>query len=264
MLNLYLSDLYKIRKSAAMKVLFAIASVSAIAVAVMAFFMARGTLSKNLSGINFLLSDISMMSLLGAVAAGVFVCGDFDNRSIHEAIANGNSRAAVVVSKAASFGTAVLFILLPYVIVTAASIGTGSPFNMGVSMGFMNLLTTEAGKSLSAADIGKLIFCIVSLVAVYLGQLSVCVLFAMVFKKPVVVVAVNYGLSILVGQLQSIKNASRVFYHIFAVTPFGGSYDLINLGTSCGDLAKAIGVSAAFSAVMLLITFFAVRKSEIK
>lgn len=265
MINLYLSDLYKIRKSLAMKVLFGIAVICAAAVAIMANLISQGKISKSLSGINFLLSDASMISILGAVIAGIFICGDFDNRSVHEAIANGNSRVAIVVSKAASFSTALLAVILPYAAVTLIALGTCAKFNMGsASMGFVYLLTTQAGKAFSASEIGKLIAVLLALMVVYLGQLSVCFLFAMVIKKPVIVVALNYALSILAGQLQAIKNSSKVFDHVFALTPFGGNYCFLNLSTSASVIIKAVIASVIFTIVMMLITYAVFRRSEIK
>ena len=265
MFNLYLADIYKMRKSITMKVLFVIAIICAVAVAVMAYLISNGNIDKNLSGINFLLSDVSMVNILGAVIAGVFVCGDFDNRSIHEAIANGNSRGAIIISKAASFSTALLVIILPYAIVAGIAIGTGSKFSMDTpSMGFLYLLTTEAGKAFSASETGKLVVAILTLSIVYIGQLSVCLFFAMVIKKPVVVVALNYALGILSGQLQTIKGSSKVFDRIFACTPFGGNYGFANLSSSSDDIFKAITVSVIFTIVILSITYVIFRRSEIK
>lgn len=265
MLNLYLADLYKMRKSTAMKILLGIAVICAVAVVVMAYLIANGKIGRNLSGINFLFSDASMVSLLGAVIAGVLICGDFDNRSIHEAITNGNSRAAVVISKAASFSTALLAIILPYAIAIGIALGTGFKFNIGASsMGFMHLLQVEAGKSLAVSDIGSLLTVMLTLAIVYIGQLSVCVLFAILIRKPVVVIALSYVLSILSGQLQLLKGNSKVFDWIFACTPFGSNYGFVNLNSSSGDVIKAVVVSVLFTTVMLIIAYITFRRSEIK
>lgn len=265
MLNLYLSDLYKLRKSTAMKVLLGIAIICAVTVAIMAFEIYKGSISKNLLGINFLLSDISMVNILGAVIAGVFICGDFDNRSIHEAIANGNSRGALLVGKTLSFITALLAVILPYAIVTGVAIGTGSKFSMGTATaGFAHLLTNEAGKNFTAAMTGKLLLVMLTLIIVYIGQLSLCILFSILFKKPVVVVALSYVLGILSGQLQTLKNASKVFERVISCTPFLGDYNFLSIDSSSGDLFKAAAVSILFAAVILLITYFIFRKSEIK
>lgn len=263
MLNLYLADLYKMRKSTAMKILLAISAICAVTVPVIAYLISRGKLSRNLSGINFLLSDASMVSILGAVLAGVFICGDFDNRSIHEAIANGNSRGTIVFGKAAFFVTALFIVMLPYVIAVLIGLGTGAKFSM-TSMGFIHLLISESGKTLTSAQFGKLIIILLTLAIVYAGQLSICIPFAMAFKKPVIVIALSYALALLTAQLQSLKNSSKAFDHVFGCTPFGGNYGLLNLGSSTQDIVKAIVVSVIFTGVMTLIAYIVFRKSEIK
>ena len=265
MLNLYLADLYKMRKSAAMKILFGIAAVCAAAVPVMAFLISQGKLSRGLSGINFLLSDASMVNILGAVIAGIFICGDFDNRSIHEAVANGSSRFSVVLGKAAFFITAMLIIMLPYAAATLIGLGTGAGFSMGSSsVGFIHLLTAKGGKALTASETGKLIAVLITLAVVYTAQKSVCLLFAMAVKKPVVVVALSYTLAIFTAQLQMLKSSSKVFARIFACTPFGSNYSLLTLSASAQDLAKAVAVSVIFTGVMVLLTYLTFRKSEIR
>lgn len=263
MFNLYLADLYKMVKSKAMRILLGIAVVCAAAVPVIAYLISRGKLSQNLSGINFLLSDASMVSILGAVIAGVFICGDFDNRSIHEAVANGNSRCAIVIGKAAFFTTALLIVMLPYILSVLIGIGTGAQFSM-TSVGFIHLLISESGKGLTAAEIGKLIVVLLTLAVVYIGQLSVCLPFAIAFKKPVIVIVLSYALALLTAQLQAIKSSSKAFDNIFGCTPFGGDYSFLNLDSSAQDIVKAIAVSVIFAGLMIFIACIAFRKSEIK
>jgi ABC-2 type transport system permease protein len=263
MLNLYLADLYKMRKSMTMKILLGISAACAVTVPVIAYLISQGKLSKNLSGINFLLSDASMVSILGAVLAGVFICGDFDNRSIHEAVANGNSRFAIVFGKAAFFITASFIVMLPYAIAVLIGLGTGAKFSM-TSTGFIHLLISESGKSLTAAELGKIILLLLTLAIAYIGQLSVCLPFAMAFKKPVVVIVLSYGITLFTAQLQAFKNSSKAFSRIFSCTPFGGGYGFLNLSSSAQDIFKAIVVSVIFTAVMTFIAFIVFRRSEIK
>lgn len=96
MYNLILADLFKLCKTMAIKILFGITTVSAVIMAVMAYMIPQGKIGASMTGIGFMLSDISMISILGAVIAGVFICGDFDNKTIHDAIASGCSRGEVI------------------------------------------------------------------------------------------------------------------------------------------------------------------------
>ena len=96
MYNLILADLFKLRKSMTIKVLFIITIVSSVIMAMMAHMISQGKINSNMSGIGFMFSDVNMIGILGAVIAGVFICGDFDNKIINDAITNGCSRFAII------------------------------------------------------------------------------------------------------------------------------------------------------------------------
>jgi len=265
MLNLIQADVYKLRKSASIKVLLAITTISAVLMAVIAYLIPQGKIEENLSGIGFMFSDINVISILGAVTAAVLICGDFDTKTFHAAIANGSSRASIIFSKTTVFCMAILFILLPYVITTGITLSTGSEFSMGsVAVGFLNMITTETGRAFTTSDIWKMLAVMLTLIIVYIAQVSICVPLAFMLKKPVLVVAIYYGFSILTAQLARLSQSSEVFDRIFSCTPYGGNYTFITLASNTGDIIKAIIVSFIFIMVMLAITYSTFRKSEIK
>lgn len=265
MYNLIWADLFKLRKSMAIKILFGITTVSAVSMGMVAYLIPQGKMNASMAGIGFLFSDINMISILGAVIAGVFICGDFENRTIQDAVANGYSRGAIIVSKATAFCCALAFILLPYAIITGITLSTGSAFSMGsVAVGFLHILTSEAGTAFSASEIWKLLAAMLTLIVVYMAQLSLCIPLALVLKKPVLVVAIYYGFTILCAQLMGLRDSSPVFDRIFACTPYGGNYTFVTLGTGAGDIFKAISVSLIFIIAMIVVTYYAFRKSEIK
>ena len=265
MYNLILADLFKLSKSMAMKILFGITAISSVVMTMFAYLIPQGKLDASMTGIGFLFSDINIISILGAVIAGVLICGDFDNKTIHDAIANGCSRSSVIVSKAIVFCFALAIILFPYVIVTGIALSTGSEFGMGtVAVAFLNLLTTESGTVFTAAVIWKLLAVMLTLIIVYMAQLSICIPLAFVLRKPVLVVVINYVISFLSGQLMALRESSKLFDRIFACTPYGGNYSFLTLDSGTGDLLGAISVSLIFIITMIVITYFAFRKSEIK
>ncbi|QWU16171.1 ABC-2 family transporter protein [Paenibacillus sophorae] len=265
MLNLIQADLFKLHKSKAIKILLGITTLSAVAMAVMAYLIPQGKIEASMTGIGFLFSDINMISILGGVLAGLYICSDFDNKTIHDAIANGCSRGAVILSKATVLGLALAFILLPYAIITGIALSTGSEFSMGsVAVGFLHVLTSGEGTAFSAAGIWKLLAVTLTLIIVYAAQLSICVPLAFVLKKPIFVVAINYGFSIISAQLIKLSESSPVFDRIFSSTPYGGNYAFVTLDTGTGDMVRAIAVSLIFIIVMLAVTYSAFRKSEIK
>ena len=264
MFNLIRADIFKIRKSLAIKILFGITTGCAVVMAVIAYLIPQGKIDANMTGIGFLFSDINMISILGAVIAGLYICGDFDNKTIHDAIANGCSRGTILISKAIVCSGAVMFILLPYAIVTGIALGIGE-FSMGsVAVGFLNILTTGAGNTFSASEIGKLIAAMITLMIVYAAQLSICIPLALVLKKPVFVVAIFYGFTILCAQLSRFQDSSPLFDHIFSCTPYGGNYTFLTFHSSTGDIFKALAVSFLFMIAMVTVTYLAFRRSEIK
>ncbi|MNO37103.1 ABC-2 family transporter protein [compost metagenome] len=265
MFNLIRADLFKLRKTWTIRIVIGITAISALIMAMMAYLIPQGKIEASMTGIGFMFSDVNMISILGAVLAGISICGDFDNKTIHNAVANGISRSTVIVSKAIILACSLALILLPYAIITTAALGSGSDYNMGsVAVGFLHLLTSEAGSGFSAAEIWKLLAVMLTLIIVYAAQLSICVPLAFLLKKPVLVVAIYYGLSILSAQLAGLANSSQAFNRIFALTPFGGNYTFLTLDAAGGDLFKAITVSLVFTIVILAFTCVIFRRSEMK
>ena len=265
MFNLIQADLFKMRKSPVIKILFGITTLCAIVMTIMAYLIPQGVVGDKYTGIGFLFSDINVISILGAVLAGVFICGDFENKTIHDAITSGSNRGAIIVSKAVVFFSALVLILLPYAIITGIALSTGSNFDMGaVSAGFLNILSKDSGIAFSVSASLKTLAAMLTLLLVYMAQLSLCVPLAFVYKKPVLVVATFYGLSIGSGQLASLSSSSPVLHNILSFTPFGGNYSFLTMNSGAGDLLKAIVVCFVCIIIMLIIAFSLFRKSEIK
>ena len=265
MFNLIQADLFKLRKSMAIKILFSMTAAGAIIMATIAYLIPLGKVETRMTGLGFMFSDINMISILGGVIAAIIVCGDFENKTIHDAIASGSSRAAVIVSKTAVLALALTIILLPYVLVASIALGTGAEFSMeSVATGFLHILTTEGGSVFSSSEAWKLAAASLVLILVYIAQLSICVPLAFVLKKPIFVVAIYYGFSILCGQLMSIKGSSPVFDRLFSLTPYGGNHVFMSLNTGTGDLIKTLPVSFIFILIVLAVTYSLFRKTEIK
>lgn len=265
MLNIMRADIYKMFKSQMLKILFVITSLTSIAMTIMAYLMAGGKIDASFTGIGFMFSDVNIISILGGVIAGAYICSDFDNKTIHETIATGCSRGKVVISKAFSYSIGVAFVLLPYAIATGIALSTGANFSMGkVALGFLHLITKESGSTLDGADILKLVAVMLTLIIVYTSQLSICILLALLLKRPVLVVGLYYGLSMLSAQLLKLAESSETFNKIYSLTPFGGTHSFITLDTGAWDIVKSILVSFIFVIIILGITYSFFRKAEIK
>lgn len=265
MLNLIQADLFKLRKSMSIKILLGISTAGAAFMVWFAYMISQGNMEASMAGIGFMFSDVNMISILGAIIAGIIICGDFENKTIHDSIANGSSRRSVVLSKASLLALCLVFLLLPYAIIIGAALSTGSEFSMGsMSVGFLHFLTTESGTAWDAANIWKMLAVMLTMIIVYIGQLSICVPLAFLLKKPVFVVGIYYGISFLSGQLLALSQSSPVIDRIFSLTPYGGNHSFVTLETGAGDMFKAIAISLIFFAVMITVTYSLFRRSEIK
>lgn len=265
MLNLIQADLFKLYKSKAIKILFAMTTLSAVAMTAIAYLIVQGKLDSGMSGIGFMFSDVNMISILGAVIAGTFICGDFDNKTIHSAIASGCSRSIVIISKAIVFSWTIAFILLPYVIITIIALISGAEFSMGaVAVGFLNIITSNAGATFSASEVWKLLAIMLTLMIVYISQLSVCIPLAFMIKKPVSVVGIYYGLTVFFAQMIEVREKFEIVDNIFKLVPYGGNYSLLNLDSPSGDMIKAIFISIIFSIAMLVVSYSTFKKVQIK
>lgn len=265
MYNLIRADLFKVQRSKSLKVLLGITIISSAIMMAMAYLIPQGRIEDSMTGLGFLFADMNMISILGAVIAGVIICGDFDNKIIHNAIASGNSRRTVILNKAIVFFICITVILLPYIIGVIIGLMTGYEYSMGsIAIGYLNLLTTEAGVDLSVANIFKLLIVVLTLILVYLAQLSICIPLALLLKRPVFVVAVYYGFTVLCAQLVGLRGSSSILARIFDLTPYGGEYSFMVLDTSAGQIGKATIVSAFFIISMVSLTYTFFRKSEIK
>lgn len=265
MINMIRADIYKMFKSSAIKILIAITVVAAAALVIISNLIAEGKVNSEISGAVFLISDVSLLSILGGVAAGVFICNDFENKTIHEAIASGFGRAKVVISKAVAFFIGITVLLLPYVLVTGIAISSGKEYRLGnASLGFLHLLIEESGTVLSIGEIPKLFAVMLALTLILTAQLSICVFLSLILKKTVAVVGIYYGISITSGQLLGLAGKSELFDKIYSLTPFGGTYMLMTLEASTGEIIKAMLVSIGFTAVVLGLTCMVFRKKEIR
>lgn len=264
MYNLIKADLFKLYKSKMIRILFAIMTLCAVIMAIIAYNIAQGQMA-GAGGIGFLFSDVNVISILGAVVAGTIISGDFDNKTIHDAIACGYSRSSIIISKAVVFFCAIAFLLLPYAIVTVVAIGSGATFSIGsAALGFLNLLMQENGTAFSVEVGFKLFFIMLVLVVVYIAQLSICIPLAIALKKPVLVVAVFYVISICSGQLSALNGTYPMFDKVYSMTPYGGIHSLLTLHSGGGDIFKAIVVSMSYIVVMLVIAYRIFKKLEIK
>ncbi|MFS0722493.1 ABC transporter permease [Paenibacillus sp. 1P07SE] len=260
MVNLIWAEWYKLRKSVAIRILIFITGICAVVMALFAHLIAEGKMAESMGNLGFMFSDMNVISILGAVIAGVYICGDFDNKTIHHMIAGGKSRGTVVAGKAVIIACGLVLILLPYVIVTAAALMSGLAFDMqAAGLGFLNLLSAMPG-TFSAAEAGKLAALMLTLIIVYIAQLSITLPLALMLRKPVLVIVIYYAFSILCGQLAGLGGLDTWLN----LTPYGTDHVLLGADSGYAEMLQSIGISVVFVLAMLLLSYLVFRRAELK
>ena len=260
MYNLIHSALFKTRKSKTVRVLFFISLLSTIILYGGGYAIANGNMSAANGNILFLFSDMSMLSILGAVLAAHLIGSEFEDRTMQHLISSGYGRFQIVASSFINFWIASIFIMLPYIVaalialVTETSITLGSP-----TIGFLNLLTAPAEVSIDRA-----IVLIATMTIIYIGQITFAGYIAILLKKAMFVIAIFYALSFLSGQVAGVKDSIPILYNAFAKTPFGGEYISLHPFSSTDTIVGAIIASLSFISIVLFSSFMYFKKADIK
>ncbi len=207
-----------------------------------------------------------MISIIGPFLAGIYICGDFENKSIHDAISScGLSRITVIISKAIVYYLMVIFMLMPYAIVTVIAFASGKEFcNPIAASVFLKILENQTGLSFTLSVFIKMIIIMFVMMIAYASQMSVSVFLSFVFKKPALVIGLGFVstmvLQIIGGlgvKLVSLKN-------ILSFTPFSVGFKVLTMEAGADVILKALGVSLLFIVWIISMTNGAFRKSEIK
>ena len=260
MYNLIHSALYKTRKSKTVRVLFFISLLSTIIVYGGGYAIANGNMNAANGNILFLFSDMSMLTILGAVLASHLIGSEFEERTIQHLISSGYGRFQIVAASFINFWIASIFIMLPYIIATFIALITETSISLGnQTIGFLNLLTAPGEVS-----IGKTTALIATMTIIYIGQITLAGYIAILLKKAMFVIAIFYGLSFLSGQVASVKDSIPALYNAFAKTPFGGEYIALHPFASTDTIVSAIIVSISFIGIVLFSSFMYFRKADIK
>ena len=116
MFNLIKADLYKMRKTKSIKILFLLCCISSTLMSVISYQLTNVNLSHDIIGIGSFFTDFQMISLVSVIFISLFICNDFDNKTIHDSISTGYSRSSIIICKTITYFISILIFLLPYVI----------------------------------------------------------------------------------------------------------------------------------------------------
>jgi ABC-2 type transport system permease protein len=217
--------------------------------------------SGNASG----LTEIVIVSLLGSLMAGILICSDFETKTIHDSVASGNGRFAIVISKSLVYILIIAILLLPYLAATIIAFCTGAKFaSPFVASVFIGILSDTAGRGISVDTIGKMIIVSLTVILIHAARLSICIPFAFKIRKPVVILAIGFIFDAMIDLLIRALDGIPILSDVISFTPYYRDYLLLTMSTGAGVLLKAVLSCIIFMAIMTGLTYAIFRRDEIK
>lgn len=263
MMNVLRADMLKFKKSLALKVIFLISGAGAVLMVIVARLFGNGTLGMNAVGNASFLADPQMVALLGTVAAGMFLCEDFENKTVHDAVSGGIGRSQLVLGKALSYFLILFLLILPYFAVTIAAFFIDSQYQLYIPSVFLTLICRESGNALTLYSVFKILGITAAVCVVYAGQLSICLPLAFIFRRPVPVIGIGYLVSMACGMLQA--GGNKVFEKMISLTPFHlENLTRLSMDAEPEMFLKSVGTGAGFAVLMILAAMLIFRRAEIK
>lgn len=256
MKSLLAVDSYKMIQSKVVKVLFFLAVLSAGLMVYFSHQFSLGTLDGGNSLVNFF-SDMQIFSLLGSIVMGLFFCNDFEDKIIENAISSGHKRWNIVSSKVITLLFLTILFAVPYMLVILIMAGFDLSLSIYLPTPFFSLVELVN----SSASIGKIMVMCVSIILVYVAQLSIGLPILFLLKKPVLVMILNYILLGLLGTLLSVEGGVK---EIISWTPYGIDFHHLATDLDLVSVAQTLTISLLFVLAMTLISFILFRKAEIK
>lgn len=212
-MNVLKCEFVKLRKSLAFKICLLIMILGSI-------LMGQMVLSQNLSDQDFhytgiiiglnTFSDCAMVVIFGAIMAGMFICTDFENRTIQESIVCGNSYLNIILCKTFVYILSLIIIYLPYPIISGFMISR--KYGWGIDV--LGVSGVEAA--------GKLILVLISIFFAYMPVIVFFVLISFLVQKTGVSLAINISVMILgTNVLKMLLSRSELLNQIYEYSFFG-------------------------------------------
>ncbi len=265
MLNLISAEFFKLKKSTGFKLCLLITCICAWSLISVSHGIGTGDLSTDISGSASGLTEIMVISLLGSLLAGILVCSDFESKTIHDAIAGGNGRISVVISKVFVYLLLICLLFLPYAFATLIGLYTYATFSSSFAISvFINILADMSGQSITFSMAGNILLLSLVTGIVYAARLSICIPVAFKVRKPIVVMAFGFAAGFIIDLIAGAAEGIPLLSDLLTVTPFYRDYLMISMDSSDGIMLKAAIVSLLFLSIMTGITYLLFKKAEIK
>lgn len=265
MINLIRAEFFKLSKSTGFKICFLLSCISASALVYISHCIAVGSMSAEISGSASGLTEILIVSLLGSLLAGLLVCSDFETKTIHDALACGNGRRAVVISKGVIYVLLIAMLLLPYMIATIVGFCIGARFATPfVASVFIGILSDKEGLSITAGTIGKIVSISLVTMLVHAARLSICIPLAFKIRKPIAILAIGFTFNAVIDLVIGLLIKVSVIENMISFTPFARNFLILTMSSDPGTLIKAAICSLVFICFIVALTDRIFKKAEIK
>ena len=260
MKNLCKATMYRMVKSTGMRVAVGLTAVAAVLYYSCAFMIAEGKIDISQAGSITGLGDAMMLWLFGALAVSLLIGSDFEHKTIHGAIRFG--RRKMVLNYMLAYLVLVTVLVLPYTIGSLVCVCSGADFTGAegtvISLYLGNVFAYEEGMA------GKLVLSYLAGLAVYIGQLSICVPVAVKVKKPVVVTAFGFFFGMIAALISTLASKVELLDNIYQLTPYRYGMAQTGVGAETGDMWMGIAVSLVFTALMGVVSWLVLKKADIK
>lgn len=265
MFNMIKADIYKLSKIKPVKICILASALCALGVAYMLHGVYKGTYSLEAGSAFALVSDTMIVIILGSILAGTLICGGFESKNIHDEIACGNGRFAIIMTKTAAISLLMILLVLPYVLISIIGFASNIGFGVytGVPSAFFNILSNVAGVEITNGYVIKSIVLGMLIMLTYIAKISICIPVAFKARKSIVVIMTGFVTTFIFDILGVLVKDVDGISDVMEVLPYTMIYRL-TLDCSTEVMVKSLISSIVFIGAMLGITYSLFRRAEIK
>ncbi|BBF44928.1 hypothetical protein lbkm_3668 [Lachnospiraceae bacterium KM106-2] len=265
-MNLIKADFYSIFHRKSFYIMFGLMVVCAFAFVATSYGVESGALGKSAIGTASGFMDTMILNIVGPILAAIFICSDFQNKTIHDMVLQ-NGRRKIVWAKMVPYAGVIAIMLLPYALFTLIGCLSGGKFSVmfanSVDSSYMTMLANETKIAFDGKTVVKLFLVLVVIALIYISRMSICLLLSVLIKRPVAVVGIGIIVELLLSLVAVAGADSKAVTSAIDWTPFL-MLRKNNLTASVADLLKTAGTSLVFITIILNITTGIFIKAEVK
>ncbi|MGM0213977.1 hypothetical protein [Enterococcus sp. AZ109] len=261
MMDLLRADWFKARRSRMLYMLFLLACFSSGVMFFMAYYAGKTEDSSGVINLASFFSDPQMVSLLGCVLAGIYVCRDFEEKVMEQAIASRKRRGEIVLEKAIILLLFVNLLYVPYVLGSLVLTTTSIDFSAYLPTVLLQLPAENQSLAVDSQTITGIIKLLSLTVFTMAAQLMIALPLVFLLKRPASVLAASYGILLLLGPIALLNETTQ---KLLSYTPYSKDLDQMTLAISNHYFFQRLAINFVFILVMILISYGLFRKKEVR